>query len=311
MGVNAIDLTTVAAVNNLLSQASGTDSTLIQTEITNLSRYILTKTSRSFLSGIRSYSERYNGNGSNEMLVRNYPILVVSSLSVNGIAIPASPDYIQSGYVIDTTGSICAIAIIGGQNGSAWRGGDDRWGVRPGGWGSYGNAPPLGQAPFRFVQGIQNIAVEYTAGYTNDAVSEAVTVPVTPGPYTVAVANASSFYADAGVTLTDGTPLTPVSGAPGPLQYNPPTYGSVPRGTYTFNAAQQGADLEISYSFGAVPQDLNECATKVVATYYRRPKWLDQTSQMQPGVGTTAFSRSEWAPECMSVIDAYKRRFLD
>ena len=66
MGVNAIDLTTVAAVNNLLSQASGTDSTLIQTEITNLSRYILTKTSRSFLSGIRSYSERYNGNGSND-----------------------------------------------------------------------------------------------------------------------------------------------------------------------------------------------------------------------------------------------------
>lgn len=310
MGANVIDLTDVASVNAILEQGSAVDSALIQTEITAYSQNILTRTGRGFLSGVRTYSERYNGNGSNELPVRNYPVLAVASLMVNGIAIPASPDFIQSGYVIDTEGSISNIAIIGGQNGSAWRGGDDRWGVRPGGWGSYGNAPPLGQAALVFSQGIQNVAVNYTAGYTANAIAEVQTVPATPGPYTKAVTNANSFYADQGVTLADGTPLSAVSGAPGPLQYNAPSFGSVPRGTYTFNAAQQGAAVNISYSYGAVPFDLAEAAGRLVAQMYRKRTWIGQSSQMQPGVGTTAYSALEVEVGTAATIDRYKMRFL-
>ena len=98
---NVIDLTAVAAVNSILNQDPDTDSAKIQTEITAYSQNILTRTGRSFLSGVRAYNERYNGNGSVELPVRNYPILAISSLMINGIVVPPSPDFLQSGYAID------------------------------------------------------------------------------------------------------------------------------------------------------------------------------------------------------------------
>ena len=305
MGSNVIDLTTVAAVNSILEQAPTTDSDTIQAAITSYSQNILTRTGRGFLSGVRNYSERYNGNGSTD-----HPVLAVASLSVNGIAIPASPDFIQSGYVIDTEGSIANIAIIGGQGGGAYSAADDRWGVRPGGWGSYGNAPPLGQSSLRFLQGTQNVAVQYTAGYTIDQIAEAQTVPATPGPYTKAVTFAATFYSDLGVTLADGTPLTAVASAPGPLQYVAPTFGSVPRGTYTFNAAQQAAVVNISYRYGAAPFDLQEACGRLVAQMYRKRQWIGQDSQVQPGVGTTAYSKLEVEVGTAATIERYKMRFL-
>jgi hypothetical protein len=310
MGANVIDLTTVAAVNAILTQSPTTDSAVIQTEVTAYSQNILTRTGRSFLSGVRSYSERYNGNGSQELPLRNYPILAVASLSVNGIAIPASPDYISSGYVIDTEGSINNIALVsnGSGLGSGWP--DDRWGVRPGGWGSYGNAPPLGSSPYRFAMGIQNVAVSYTAGYTIDAPSESQTVPASPA-YTVAVTNGATFWADAGVTLANGTPLTSSgSASPGPGQYQPPQPGVLPAGVYTFNAAQASAAVLISYSYGAPPFDLQEACARLVAEMYRKRQWIGQVSQVQPQVGTTAYSRLEVEIGTAMTIERYKMRFL-
>jgi hypothetical protein len=310
LAANAIDLTDTASVNSILEQVPATDADTIQAAITSYSQNILTRTGRGFLAGVRNYKERYNGNGSNEMLVRNYPILAVSSLSVNNAPVPASPDFVSAGFVIDTSGSEAAIAIIGGQVGAAWRAGDDRWGVNPGGWGSYGNAPPLGQSSFRFAQGIQNVAVEYTAGYTRDQIAEAQTVPATPGPYTKAVTFASKFYLDLGVTLADGTPLEAVAASPGPMQYVAPVWNSVPRGTYTFNAAQQGVVVNISYSYSAPPFDLAEAAGRLVAQMYRKRTWIGQDSQMQPNVGTTAYSKLEVEVGTAATIERYRMRFM-
>lgn len=309
MAANGIDLTTVALVNAILNQGSDTDSTNIQNWITSYSKSILTRTGRRFLSGVRNYSERYNGSGSQEQALRNYPILAVSSLTINGIAIPAWSETQPSGYVIDTEGSQAFIALAANQQGFGWAADSDRWAPHSD-WGSYGNAPPLGSSPWRFVQGIQNVAVSYTAGYTQDAYEEAQTVPATPGPYTVAVDNASTFYADEGVTLADGTVLESVTGTPGAGQYTPPTFGSVPRGTYTFNAAQQGASVLTSYSYGAVPFDLQEAAGRLVALQYRRRQWIGQTSQMQPGIGTTAYLKDEMELNTSGIIDRYRMRFL-
>jgi hypothetical protein len=309
MGANVIDLTTVAAVNAILAQDPAADAALIQSEITAYSQNILTRTGRGFLSGVRSYVERYNGNGSNELPIRNYPILAVASLSVNGIAIPASPDYLQSGYVIDTEGSICNIALI--SNGSGWSDyPDERWGVRPGGWGSYGNAPPLGYSALRFVQGIQNVAVAYTAGYTIAVPAEAGTVPAGPGPYAVAAANGATFYSDQGVLLANGTPLVS-SGASAPAagQYQPPQRGVLPAGVYTFNAAQAGASVLLAYTYGAPPFDLQEAAARLVAQMYRKRTWIGQSSQVQPGIGTTAYSQLEVEIGTAMTIERYRMRF--
>ena len=292
MAANFIDLTTVAAVNNLLAQASGTDSTLIQTEITNLSRYILTKTDRSYLGGFLTFNDAYNGNGACEMLLRQYPLLAVASLLIDGTSVPQSLSPTQAGWVIDTSGSGAGLALRSGGGQTA---GFNRWGYQPTYFGGYGNAPPLGQHALRFCEGFQNVVISYTAGMVTDQRHEQQTVP-SVSPYTVTAAQAATFWQDLGLTTTAGVPV---------IGY------TVAAGIYTVPLSYSGQALLLNYQYGAIPQDLNECATKVVATYYRRPKWLDQTSQMQPGVGTTAFSRSEWAPECMSILQRYKRVFQD
>lgn len=71
------------------------------------------------------------------------------------------------------------------------------------------------------------------------------TVPVTPGPYTVTVDNAADFRDNVSVTLANGTPLLEVAVAPAAMQYSVNSL----TGVYTFNSAQQGADILIRYEF--------------------------------------------------------------
>jgi hypothetical protein len=303
--MNSIDLTTVAAVNDWLDQASGTDSALIQTYITAFSQYALTYTGRRNLSSIKSYSETYNGSGSETLFLRNYPILSVSSLVIGTTAIPQSPGPTQSGWVIDTSGSQASLGLRGASG--FQDGGFNRFttGQR---WAAHGNAPPLGYQAYLFTEGMQNVAVSYTAGYVIDAL-EVDPVPAT-GPYTVTVAQAGNFYADQGVTLADGTPLDAVASAPGPLQYVPPAFGVAPLGVYTFNSAQASASVNISYQYGGTPFDLAQAATQLTAAKYKSRGWIEQTSQMQPGVGTTAYSKLDIPADVKMVLDRYRARFL-
>lgn len=304
---NVIDLTTVAAVNDILLQDEDVDAAVIQTMITNYSQNVLTRTARRNLSRILSFSESYSGSGSETQLLRNYPILAVSSLSVGGVSIPASTGPTGAGFVLDPSGSQAAIQIRGGGRIGNWSAGESPW--RGGGWGN-GNAPPLGLPQYRFVEGVQNVLVAYIAGYALEIPAEEADVPATPGPYTVPVANAANFWQDQGVTLSDGTPLEAVSGTPGPGQYAAPAFGVAPLGVYSFNAAQQGVSVNISYSYGGTPYDLAEAAGRLVAVQYRRRQWLGQTSQTQPQVGTTAYSRLETELDTKAVIERYKSRFI-
>lgn len=74
--------------------------------------------------------------------------------------------------------------------------------------------------------------------------NEAGTVPATPGPYTVTVANGANFYLDLGVTTAAGVPLKQVASTPGSGEY---TVSSL--GVYTFNAAQEGDAMLFSYLY--------------------------------------------------------------
>jgi hypothetical protein len=290
--VSPIDLTTVAAVESWLNQGGTVDAAIIQSAITAYSQFVLTYTARTNLSSIQTYSEVYNGTGSERQQLRNYPIQSVSSLTIGTTVIPQSPAANQTGWVIDSSGNQNAIALRSGAGfvGGAWSAGE--W---PGRWGAYGNAPPLGYAPYRFVEGIMNVAVTYQAGYTvPGVVSE--TVPATPGPYTVTV---SPWFADQGVLG-----LTAVTGTPAAGQY------SVLNGVYTFNAAQQGQTVVISYLYGGVPFDLNQASTQLVAAKYRSRQWIEQLSQVQPGVGTTAYSRLAIPADVEMVLNRYRMRFL-
>jgi hypothetical protein len=82
-----------------------------------------------------------------------------------------------------------------------------------------------------------------TGPLNNQTVAEHHTVPGT-GPYTITVNNSATFLADEGVVVNaTNVPLTVVAGSPGSGQY------SVTSGVYTFNIAQAGVPMQISYAY--------------------------------------------------------------
>lgn len=148
---NPIDLCTTDEVASFVGNTDPTtDQSQIQQLITAFSQFVITQTSRGAdLYSQVSATERYNGNGSDRLMVRRYPIVSVSSLTINNLPIAASPDGVQSGYVIDTTGNANSIVLVGG---TAFAGSVTTEGF----WG--GNN-------LRFTLGTQNIGITYTAGY--------------------------------------------------------------------------------------------------------------------------------------------------
>lgn len=84
-----------------------------------------------------------------------------------------------------------------------------------------------------------------STGYNSFAFGEAQTVPATP--YQVTVANAAHFVADYGVTYKANLiPLVKVASGPTVGQYSV----NSATGVYTFAAADTGAALLITYSYG-------------------------------------------------------------
>lgn len=79
-------------------------------------------------------------------------------------------------------------------------------------------------------------------------IDENGTIPASPGPYTITVANSTDFVEDLGVTK-GGTPMTRVTSAPAAGQY------SVAAGVYTFNATDENDAVVIRYRYTVDPAD--------------------------------------------------------
>ncbi len=153
--------------------------------------------------------------------------------------------------------------------------------------------------------------IEYSAGY-GAAVAEAHTVPVTPGPYTVTVANAATFSFDGGVTYANGTAFKAVLGTPATAgEYSV----AMATGIYIFNAADQGASIIINYGYSEIPDDLIDAVLRVVT---QRFKQKDRDPMLmsinQPGVGekrwwvgTTAGQNGALPPEITGLLDGVYR----
>jgi hypothetical protein len=90
-----------------------------------------------------AYDELYDGNGNQRQFVRNWPITLVTSLSVNGTSVPLSAAITQPGFIVDGSGKSIVIRA-NSRSGSSSR----RYG---------GN--------YFFANGIQNIEIQYTAGF--------------------------------------------------------------------------------------------------------------------------------------------------
>jgi hypothetical protein len=146
-----IDLTTIANVYDYLGQIPDDDARL-QTLVTNYSQNVLTRTSRSNLAAVESYTEVYSGNGRNQMQLREYPIVTVTSLVINGQTIPQSQAWNNPGWAIDPEGESTSIVLLGtpGRFGAGETVTQSAW---------------FGTQSYRFFKGMLNVNVAYTAGY--------------------------------------------------------------------------------------------------------------------------------------------------
>jgi hypothetical protein len=151
-----LDLTNLDLVHQYTGVRGGAEDTIIQLCITAASVSWIWMTGRGpegyvpaqspFVSP-QAYDEFYDGNGSARQFVRNWPITAVTGLYVGGQSISASSGG-QPGFLIDQSKK--SISITG-----AYR------------QHSFFSCPPnLGRTPGGFPEGIQNVEVQYTAGFS-------------------------------------------------------------------------------------------------------------------------------------------------
>jgi hypothetical protein len=147
-----IDLTTVTLVQDYLRIKSDIENDLIQTCITAASVEWIWRTGRGpegyvptnspFVSPV-FYDEFYDGNGSVRQFIRNWPIVSVQALLVNGQSISAASGWGSVGWMIDQSKK--SLVILSGVP-----------------------QRTLGRAPWGsgFTEGVQNVEVQYTAGFS-------------------------------------------------------------------------------------------------------------------------------------------------
>jgi hypothetical protein len=158
---NPIDITTLAAVKAWAAIQSSNEDQIVQDAITAFSNYVLNFTGRGNADGsvpstspfnaVVSYDEFYDGNGNDRLLLRNWPIVTVTSVKDSGVTIPASSSTTSPGYTIDQDRKFLVLRYGGN---SFTRG-----------WGGYGyRGPQFSRTGWSL--GTQNVEVAYTAGFT-------------------------------------------------------------------------------------------------------------------------------------------------
>lgn len=245
---------------------------------------------RADLIPARNYTEYRQGNGSQEIFLLHYPMNYVSSVSVDGTDIPASPDGIQSGYWFDPSNdpeNAIKLTLLGFQF-TDWR----NWLQR---------AFPGWTSTSSDLQN-NNVIIEYNAGYAIDNVTDEAQAVPTVSTYTVRVDQSRHFGTDKGVKYSAGGVFVKVSGSPGVGQYAVDSAG-----IYTFSAADQGQAVLISYLVSGVPPAIEQAVIDWVAFRYKGRQWIGQSSRRTAAGDATTFNNVLMPASTAAVCQKYDR----
>jgi hypothetical protein len=94
-----VDLCTVDQVKEWIPIRNGDDDSLLERVVPAISTAVQNQIGRSI--GKATYAEARNGNGKSAMMVQNYPIVTVASVSVDGVTIAPRTAFGGSGFVFD------------------------------------------------------------------------------------------------------------------------------------------------------------------------------------------------------------------
>ena len=270
--MSASDLTTLAQVQAWAGTLAAGNSEQTVALIGAISDQILGELARDTVLPY-AYSETLDGEGQPSIMLRRWPVLSVTSLVIDGQAIPAA-----------------APNAIGVTAGSGWL------------LAAADPFPPGRQQILslvgcrRFCRGRQNVTVSYVAGY--QVTGEPATVPV--GGAVKAKQSLGAWASDQGVTYaSNGAALTAVSGAPAQGQY------SVAVGSYTFAAADAGASVLISYGF--IPQALAMAAAQWVAESISYSQRIGIRTKTLGGQETIAYDTAPMPGRVDKMLQPYRR----
>ena len=144
MPTGSDDLCVLADLKAWLNIQTSAEDTLLQNLITRGSLQMLRWLNRDHIVST-AYTENRDGNDALFMLPRNFPLISVSSVMVDGISIPGATSQIGAGFVFDAR----KIMLRGGSNAIYWLG------------------PYSSQFQYRFTRGFQNVQLVYQAGYVS------------------------------------------------------------------------------------------------------------------------------------------------
>jgi|SRR5579885_1376970 hypothetical protein len=261
------DLTVLATAKAYLD--SPPSDAVLGPLITRISRFILGYLNRGLIIP-RTVTEYYNGQGTQQLVPAGWPIIKVNSLIISGINIPVAPQ------INNNTPNINA--PVYGYRIVPWNG------IPP------GEAYDLELINAWFVQGNQNVVLNYTFGYgvTNE-------VPLTPtwqplAPYGIWASDNGVFYKSSGVQL-----VAVNNPNPSPGFYTPPAPDAAqPTNVYIFNPSDISQGLLINY--GYIPSDLEQVCLEMIAERATYRKRVAVRGQGLAGQETMQFDLSTGIP---------------
>lgn len=266
------DLISLADLKSWLGITGTDDDVLLARLITQISRAIFNVIDRPAILP-SAYTETYDGGDDVSIMLRQWPVIGISSCIVDGVAIPPSPPLVagasaQTGYVLDSS--------VATPPGAMQR---------------------LSLRGFLFTCGIQNVTISYGAGY--QITNESAVIPTTP-PYSVpARAPYGNWASDVGVVYSNDVSLTAVTGNLAAGQY------AVVNGVYSF--AQPDAGSTVLLTYGYVPADLASCCMDWAAERYAYRSRIGQQSKSLGGQETMAFIVKNIPDFVVSALSSYRR----
>ncbi len=260
-------LTTLERARDWAGITTSNDDVFLHRLIDEISRFILSYLQRPTLFQ-NVFSDIHDGTGQCAQTLRYWPVQSVSSVTVDGMLIPASSGIGSSGWALEPWDGFppgCPQRVI-------LRG-------------------------YAFARGISNVEIVYTAGFA--IAGEQHTVPAS-GNYTLAVnAPHGSFGADQGVSYANGTPLVYVTSDPEQGEY------TVVDGIYAFSAADAYASVCISYSY--IPADIEHACIEMIGERYRYKNRIGEVSKSLGGQETMTFSQKDMPDFVRLLLQSYRR----
>ena len=261
-------LTTLAAVKDWLDISNNDSDTALVRLIDAASQFVLGWLNRDSFNA-KEYSQHCRGNGKSTMLLRNWPVLSVSSVGIGGTAVSAS-----SAPVNGLPGTGYTISDLRGAPQSI-----DLWG-----YSFYYNVP---------------CQITYTAGFRTSQTS--LIPPLVDGATysTITPLDSGVWSSDLGVTIDGVDAVLSTTDQPAAGEYSVDEWG-----TYSFNAADIGKTAVISYNY--TPWAINQAVTELIGEWYKRKDRIGILSKTLGGQETITFSQKDMNDSIKGALQLYQ-----